>query len=203
MVLGNAGKSRLSSVSTLPLKRTERSRNQKHVIRFALLLLILSIDLGCGGPDSSGSGPGGNGGNPGNPNDAKLNGTYSFSISEGIVGSFQADGKGNITGGEEDLNLLDAMGNPVHPALVKITGTYTLGANGKGTLTLNSSAVNRTLSIVLVSSKQALILGFDDFKSPTTGQVDLQDPSTFSLTTLASHSYAFLDSTTVGAFSAN
>jgi hypothetical protein len=51
-----------------------------------------------------------------------------------ILGSFIADGKGNITGGEADINSPLGVEEKV-----QITGSYTLDYTGRGTLSLASS----------------------------------------------------------------
>ena len=74
---------------------------------------------------------------------ASLKGTYVLSVS-GIdvngfafyaVGAITADGNGHITGGEEDLNDVASGYFQANP----VTGTYSLGPDGRGTLTLSSS----------------------------------------------------------------
>jgi hypothetical protein len=74
---------------------------------------------------------------------ASLKGNYVFSLkgidSSGFafyaVGTVTSDGNGNITGGEEDLN--DVASGYFNTTAV--TGTYSVGADGRGTLNLNSS----------------------------------------------------------------
>ncbi|MGB8885828.1 MAG: Ig-like domain-containing protein [Candidatus Korobacteraceae bacterium] len=79
---------------------------------------------------------------------SSLKGNYIFSLS-GIdtnlatfyaVGAITADGNGNITGGEEDLNDV-AVG---YVQATSITGTYTVGSDGRGTLTLSVPAISST-----------------------------------------------------------
>ena len=66
-----------------------------------------------------------------------LNGSYAFEFigynSGGLVvsaGTFSADGNGNLTAGLEDSNAISGS-----PATQTFTGTYTLGTDGRGTLT--------------------------------------------------------------------
>ncbi len=74
---------------------------------------------------------------------ASLKGNYVFSLkgidSSGFafyaVGTVTSDGNGNITGGEEDLN--DVVSGYFTTSTV--TGTYSVGADGRGTLNLSSS----------------------------------------------------------------
>ena len=74
---------------------------------------------------------------------SSLNGNYIFSLS-GIdlngftfyaVGALTADANGNITGGEEDRNFVSTGYFTANP----VTGSYSVGAGGRGTMTLNSS----------------------------------------------------------------
>lgn len=74
---------------------------------------------------------------------SSLKGNYVFSL-KGVdpsgltffaVGSVTADGNGNITGGEEDLNDVASGYSNAN----NIAGTYSIGADGRGTLNLNSS----------------------------------------------------------------
>ncbi|MFZ1136681.1 MAG: hypothetical protein WAN69_17155 [Candidatus Korobacteraceae bacterium] len=74
---------------------------------------------------------------------ASLKGNYVFSL-KGIdasgfafyaVGTVTADGNGNITGGEEDLNDVGSG----YFTTTSVTGTYAVGADGRGGLTLTSS----------------------------------------------------------------
>lgn len=68
-----------------------------------------------------------------------LNGQYAFSFSGYfhsqwfvLVGSFVADGNGNVTSGEYDLNIGNA------PRLQPLSGTYSIGSNGLGSITLDN-----------------------------------------------------------------
>ena len=75
-----------------------------------------------------------------NPN-SLLRGAYAFFFSgfdtQGVVlatGQFTADGSGNITSGTEDANRVS--GTSINATL---SGTYSLGTDGRGTLTLTST----------------------------------------------------------------
>jgi IPT/TIG domain len=75
-----------------------------------------------------------------------LNGTYVYTVSGfqggspgnhfGRVGSFIATGGGNITGGEEDLNV--STGN-VHHTVVTASSSYSVGVDGRGCANLSFS----------------------------------------------------------------
>jgi hypothetical protein len=81
--------------------------------------------------------------NPGSGNgNALFSGAYAFHFrgfdSNGlvaIVGSFAADGNGKITAGQEDINRNSSTG-PVVITAAMLTGTYSIGTDGRGTLEL-------------------------------------------------------------------
>ena len=122
-----------------------------------------------------------------------LKGQYSFFITGvdnsgnyyAAAGSVTADGFGNIKAGEEDL--VDALSANDQTA-VPITGSYNIGADGRGTMTLSLNTVTQTLSFTLVSSQRALVIQFDG--STSVGSLDLQDSSKFSSTSI-SGGYSF------------
>jgi hypothetical protein len=86
-----------------------------------------------------------------NPN-SLLRGAYAFFFSgfdtQGVVlvtGQFTADGSGNITSGTEDMNRVS--GTSIGAAL---SGTYSLGTDGRGTLTLTATntTTNQKLTVI-------------------------------------------------------
>jgi len=87
---------------------------------------------------------------------SSLNGTYAFVMSgqDGggfftRAGSFTANGSGAISGGVQDYN----SGIPGGNVTLAITGgSYTIGTNGKGTISLIDSAETIQFSVVLTSS---------------------------------------------------
>jgi hypothetical protein len=98
---------------------------------------------------------------------ASLNGQYAFVSSGEVfvngnttpnplarVGTFVADGKGNITGGIEDVN---AAGTPSN-AIAITGGTYTLSADGRGALTLNLAQSTLNFGITLASTSDGLLI---------------------------------------------
>ena len=79
-------------------------------------------------------------------NNAELNGDYAFTFSGisgngtvssvfGAVGRFTADGAGNVTNGELDTNGVG--GGAVAQTF---TGTYSIGADNRGVMTLSNGA---------------------------------------------------------------
>jgi hypothetical protein len=126
-----------------------------------------------------------------------LLGQYAFSVSGtdakgfyAAVGSVILDGNGNVKSGEEDF--ADTAG--VHPT-ASLTGTYVVGNDGRGSMSLLSSdttvGVNgvETLDLVVVGSQQAFVIEFDS-SATSHGSLDLQTPSSFSQAAITS-SYSF------------
>jgi hypothetical protein len=143
-----------------------------------------------------------------NPNLGLLSGPYALSLSGingsgfyAIVGSLNADGLGDITGGEEDINGLAVCTPSTAPT---VTGSYSIGPDGRGTMTLNTSnncfgqTVSgvvgvQTMSFVVVgsptsSTPRALITEFDN--STASGSLDLQSGLSGGLAAI-SGGYAF------------
>ncbi len=99
---------------------------------------------------------------------ADLNGTYAFSMSGtdaganfgafiARVGSFTADGNGHITAALEDVTDAASL-----PQLVQFTGgSYSIQANGRGTLTLLSSTGGLQMSIALNSGNAGVMIQID------------------------------------------
>jgi hypothetical protein len=97
---------------------------------------------------------------------ANLNGQYAF-ITNGEVfagttvnplarmGSFTADGQGNIKGGVEDVNEASVG---VTPAITITGGNYTVNADGRGTLTLQLGQSSIDFGITLTSSNDGLMI---------------------------------------------
>jgi hypothetical protein len=116
-----------------------------------------------------------------------LQGTYVFQTQgTDANGAFQLagvivlDGAGAITSGEQThSDFLSTVSDPI------TGGQYSIGADGRGTLTINTADVNigqqgvENLSLVVLSSSQALLATLDDptlsFSGETsTGTLDLQ-----------------------------
>ena len=145
----------------------------------ALALLTIS----CGGNGSSNPAP------PpvtGNFSNASLKGTYSFSMSGtdasanvgaliARVGSFVADGSGNISAGMEDVIDGSSLNT------VQFTGgSYSIQGNGKGTLTLTTLNGGLGLTIALNSSTKGVMMQ-TDLNATSSGSFLLQSPNSFSV----------------------
>ena len=127
-----------------------------------------------------------------------VNGHYAFEFTGQIpsgpvylAGSFQADGNGNVTGGTEDRS--DVAG--VHSE--SISGTYSVGPDGRGTLTLVASSGTIDYRLVMSGPGRAVLIGFNGtITTEGYGLLAKQDVSTFSLSSIASN-WAFGVSGTV------
>ncbi len=127
----------------------------------------------------------------------ELNGAYAFLLQGfddvtsdqfAIVGSFSADGNGNITNGVEDIN------GPGGYQSTSFQGTYALGFDGRGKATIsNSLGASNTFALAVGSlngnvASAARIIEFDDTTGNTgkrgTGAIYLQTPSTFGLSSI-------------------
>lgn len=92
-------------------------------------------------------------------------------------GVMSADGAGNITGGVEDINNNGAMAQNL-----ALTGTYAIAANGRGTLTLNSSAGAQQFAIYPSNGGQMLLE--IDATATSSGTAFTQQGSSFSASSL-------------------
>jgi hypothetical protein len=125
-------------------------------------------------------------------------GSYIFSVagsdSSGAyaaVGTIVSDGMGNISNGEQDYaNVGGVQAGPD-----AVSGTYSVGANGTGSITLNVSDITlpnngvETFSIATTSSTHALIIQFDG-TATSSGTLDFQSASALDASEIAG-SYAF------------
>ena len=96
------------------------------------------------------------------------------------AGSFAADGGGGLSSVMEDVNT--AAG--VTAAPIVTTGSYTMDADGRGTLQFNDGLTPASFHFVLVNSAQLQIIGFDS-SGTAAGQANAQDISTFVSTPLS------------------
>ncbi len=106
-----------------------------------------------------------------------------------IIGSFTADGNGNITNGVEDIN-----GPAGYQAAVTFQGTYTVGLDNRGTATTsNSLGVSNTFNFSLGAltgevATAGNIIEFDDPTGATgergTGEIHMQNASNFGLSSI-------------------
>jgi hypothetical protein len=165
-----------------------------------VLLVSLAILAACGGSSNPTVTPPPTGGF----SNSNLSGTYVFSVTGSvsdsandfvsIMGTFTADGKGNISTGVLDQNSTVANGL----ILTTVTsGSYNIGSDGRptgnstlptGLITLQTSSGTFQFDYVLTSNEHGLITEFDNFGSAS-GSLDLQ--SNVALSDIAGQSYAF------------
>ena len=95
---------------------------------------------------------------------SSLQGQFAFSMAGSNAsghffraGSFVADGAGNLNSVLEDVNT--SSGATTTP--ISTTGTYTVGADGRGTLQFNDGLTPASFNFVLVNGTQLQIIGFD------------------------------------------
>jgi len=118
---------------------------------------------------------------------SSLQGQFTFSIAGSNAsghffraGSFVADGAGKLNTVLEDTNnTSSATTTPI-----STTGTYTVSADGRGTLQFNDGLTPASFNFVLVNGAQLQIIGFDA-TGTAAGQANAQDASTFSGTPLS------------------
>ncbi|HTV65789.1 MAG TPA: hypothetical protein VMD98_09300 [Bryocella sp.] len=122
---------------------------------------------------------------------SSIKGNYIFTLS-GIdgngysfyaAGAITADGNGNITAGEEDLNDVSSG----YFQATSVTGTYSVGADGRGTLNLNSSLGQFSYAIALRALSNAGLNEIDNQVVNATGNLEQQSTGV----TAPSGSYAF------------
>jgi hypothetical protein len=120
-------------------------------------------------------------------NNSKLSNLYAF-LFKGfdilgpyqVAGSFQSDGNGHLTG-VEDINR--ATGPAVN---VPFTGTYQVGGDSRGTMTLTSAKGTTTFAFALSpTAKKGRLIAFDNSGIRGSGILRQQDPSAFNTFALA------------------
>jgi hypothetical protein len=154
--------------------------------RWVLLaaVLLASLTAACGNSGTSVVGP------PpppptGNFSNASLKGQYAFLMSgtelcSGLrsffarAGSFTADGGGHITGGLEDINACTGVFT-----LQFTNSTYSITADGRGTLSLTNTTGTTNYSLTLSSATQGVIAQ-TDVNSTASGSFQRQNAAAFS-----------------------
>ena len=163
-----------------------------------IILSLIAILAGCGGSSTPSVTPPPSG----SFSNANLSGTYVFSVTGtdtgnnfvAMMGTFTADGKGNISAGIIDVN--GTAGAPILGAALT-SGNYNVGTDGRptgnpniptGLITLQSGTNVFTFDFVLTSSEHGLMTEFDNSGSAS-GTFDLQSNVTQS--NINGQSYAF------------
>jgi len=91
-----------------------------------------------------------------------------------LAGSITADGNGNITGGEEDFSdtTISQVGS-------SILGTYSVGSDGRGFISIIPSGLAQQIfSVAITSSSHGLIIEADGMAT-SSGTIDLQSGASF------------------------
>src|SRR6266403_1504625 len=136
----------------------------------------------------------------GNQNNAALNGNYAFNFTGvsgngatssvfGAVGRFTADGAGNLTNGELVTNGVGAGATSPQA----FTGTYAIGADNRGVMTLNFSGSSAKLAFAMMANGNAQFIEFDAAGGAGTigsGTMEKADTTAFS-TARITGDYAF------------
>jgi hypothetical protein len=139
-------------------------------------------------------------------NNSTLKGNYIFSLS-GIdvngfafyaAGAVTADGNGNITGGEEDLNDVSS-GYFQAPS---VTGTYSVGSDGRGTLTLNSSIGSFAYAFAIRALNNAGLNEIDNNVINATGNLE-QQTATGVAAPSGNYAYGFSGTSNCGPLNSN
>ena len=180
------------------LVKSARIRDLRWWRRFALAVTawvaVGVFAAACGGGSSSGGG----GGTPPPPpakfSNATLSGKYAFSMSGtedcgsggtvsastfARIGSFTADGMGRITAGLEDINSCSGA------EIIDFTGgSYSIDADGRGSMSLINSSGTTTYSIVLSTASQGNIVQ-TDATATASGDFRRQTTSAFSTAAIA------------------
>jgi len=112
---------------------------------------------------------------------SSLKGNYILSLS-GVdgngnsfyaVGAITADGNGNITGSEEDLNDVTSG----YLQATSGTGTYNVGSDGRGTLNLNNAIGSFQFAIAMKALDNAVLNEIDNTVVAATGNLEAQTSS--------------------------
>jgi hypothetical protein len=127
---------------------------------------------------------------------ANLAGQYAFSMSGtdtlsgeffARVGSFTADGHGGISGGIEDVNTPQNG----EQTILYTASSYSIQADGRGTINLTNSTGTLSFSVTLLSPSQGIIVQTDpSLVATASGTFILQNPNTFTTAGLSGN-YVF------------
>lgn len=126
----------------------------------------------------------------GSGSESQLSGQYAMSLlgfdqsgPVGILGTFTADGAGDITAAVEDINSTGSSG--VQTDVSVTSGSYTVGSDQRGCLTLVAGGVTRVFRFSLGGfnsgvASSARMIEFDNTSTNVTGTIGIQDPTYFS-----------------------
>jgi hypothetical protein len=183
------------------MQQTSEFRSRLRVLRlasgdgtvklwFAAVLVISALALAaCGGSSSPPHPPAGGFTN------ASLSGQYAFAMSglddtgayTARIGSFTADGAGNISAGVQDV--LDLSSGQPASVIPFTSGSYGVQANGQAQVLLEFSGGTLQLSLAMQSPSNGYAIE-TDLSATTSGTFHLQTASDFSISALNSQ-YVF------------
>lgn len=154
--------------------------NSRNRLFLAFVTLIAAFAAACGGSGSTPTPP------PpvGNFSNASLKGQYAFSMNGNNgpsgqffarVGSFIADGNGNITNGVEDVSIFQTSAG----TLAFTASQYSVQADGRGVINLTNSTGTLTFSITMLAPTNGLIVETDGIATGS-GTFALQNTNLFS-----------------------
>jgi hypothetical protein len=103
----------------------------------------------------------------------------------GMLASFTADGKGNITGGVEDINSSGPGGVQANVPITPTGSSYSIGADHRGCLTLVTSLGTKVFRIAVGTFSGGVAtngrsIEFDSSGTNVAGTIQVQQPSAFS-----------------------
>ena len=112
---------------------------------------------------------------------SRIKGSYAFHLSGYdsvgpvlLVGNFAADGSGHITGGQEDISRSSG-----EQSLAITGGTYSVGADDRGTLSLTTSAGTSTYKFAIGANGETEFIEFDATGIVGSGVIDIANSSSF------------------------
>jgi hypothetical protein len=128
---------------------------------------------------------------PSQANNTELNGNYAFtfngltgnnsgSVVFAAVGRFTADGAGNVTNGVLDTN---GIGAGAVLTAQSFTGTYAIGADSRGVMTLDMGGGSAKLAFAMMANGNAKFIEFDAAGGSGTigsGTMEKVDPTAYS-----------------------
>ena len=104
-----------------------------------------------------------------------LFGLYAFTLTNQVGAAFTAeagsvfcDGAGNVTSGQ--IDRVGSFGVPI----TVTGGSYTVGTDGRGSITVKTASGSETWNLVVVNQNQALIALMDGNKLSGSGSMDFQ-----------------------------
>jgi hypothetical protein len=128
----------------------------------------------------------------GSGSESFLSGQYALSLTGfdasgpvGMLASFTADGKGNITGGVEDINSSGPGGVQANVPITPTGSSYSIGADHRGCLTLVTSLGTKVFRIAVGTlsggvATNGRCIEFDSSGTNVAGAIQVQQPSAFS-----------------------